>query len=58
MSNTNKSNMGVSEDNHNLPEERGDIYNRKRKKNYTLLACLFGFIALIWAITMIKMGLQ
>jgi hypothetical protein len=35
-----------------------DLHKQKRKKNYTVLAILFGFIALIWAITMIKMGMQ
>jgi hypothetical protein len=43
---------------HNSLDDRKDLYGRKRKKNYTILACLFGFIALIWAITMVKMGLQ
>ena len=51
MSNTNKKTSGNSAD-------RDAFYKRKRKKNYAILACLAGFIALIWAITMVKMGLQ
>jgi len=51
MSNTNKKPTADS-------AERAEFYGRKRKKNYTVLACLAGFIALIWAITMVKMGLQ
>lgn len=35
-----------------------DLHKQKRKKNYTILAMLFAFIAVIWAITMIKMGMQ
>ena len=35
-----------------------DLHKKKRKKNYTILAILGAFIAMIWAITMIKMGLQ
>jgi len=35
-----------------------DLHNKKKKKNYAILAILFAFIAAIWAITMIKMGLQ
>ena len=35
-----------------------DLHKTKKKKNYTILAILFAFIAMIWAITMIKMGLQ
>lgn len=34
-----------------------DLHKVKKKKNYTVLAILFGFIAVIWAITMIKMGM-
>lgn len=37
---------------------KSELHDRKRKKNYAILACLFGFMAVIWAITMIKMGLQ
>ena len=35
-----------------------DLHTKKRKKNYTVLVILFAFIAVIWAITMIKMGMQ
>jgi predicted metal-binding membrane protein len=31
-----------------------ELHKKKRKKNYILLACLISFMALIWAITMIK----
>jgi len=34
-----------------------DLHKTKRKKNYAILAMLFGFIALVWAVTMIKMGM-
>jgi hypothetical protein len=34
-----------------------DLHKRKRKKNFAILAILFAFIALIWAITMVKMGM-
>jgi hypothetical protein len=34
-----------------------DLHKVKKKKNYTVLAILFAFIAMIWAITMIKMGM-
>jgi hypothetical protein len=34
------------------------MHKTKRKKNYTILAILVAFMAMIWAITMIKMGLQ
>lgn len=33
-----------------------DIHKRKRAKNLMLLAAVFGWIALIWAITMIKIA--
>jgi hypothetical protein len=33
-----------------------DLHKKKKKKNYTILAILFAFIAVIWAITMIKMS--
>jgi len=36
---------------------KSDLHKIKKKKNYTILAILFGFIAIIWAITMIKMGM-
>jgi hypothetical protein len=35
-----------------------EMHKTKRKKNYTILAILVAFMAMIWAITMIKMGLQ
>ena len=35
-----------------------DLHKKKRKKNFTILAILCAFIATVWAITMIKMGLQ
>tara|TARA_B100001750_G_C14918181_1_gene308000 strand:+ start:340 stop:459 length:120 start_codon:yes stop_codon:yes gene_type:complete len=35
-----------------------DLHKTKRKKNIAILAILFGFVAVIWAITMIKMGMQ
>lgn len=35
-----------------------DLHTKKRKKNYAVLACIAGFIVIIWAITMIKMGMQ
>ena len=35
-----------------------DLHKVKKKKNYTILAILVAFIAMIWAITMIKMGMQ
>ena len=31
-----------------------DLHKRKRAKNFTLLAAIAGWIALIWIITMIK----
>lgn len=31
-----------------------DIHKRKRAKNFIILAAVFGWIALIWIITMIK----
>lgn len=34
-----------------------DLHKSKRKKNFAILAILFAFVALIWAITMIKMGI-
>ncbi len=33
-----------------------DIHKRKRTKNFMILAAVFGWIALIWAITMIKIA--
>lgn len=32
-----------------------DIHKKKLKKNLVVLGIIFGFIALIWAITIIKM---
>jgi len=37
---------------------KSNLHKTKKKKNYAILAILFGFMAIIWAITMIKMGLQ
>lgn len=31
-----------------------DVHKRKRAKNFIILAAIFGWIALIWIITMIK----
>lgn len=33
-----------------------DIHKRKRAKNLVILAAVFGWIALIWIITMIKIA--
>lgn len=33
-----------------------DLHKKKLKKNLILLAVIFAWIALIWVITMIKMG--
>lgn len=33
-----------------------DLHKKKRKTNLAILAAIFGFCALVWAITMIKMG--
>ncbi|MEM6812160.1 MAG: hypothetical protein AAF549_06810 [Pseudomonadota bacterium] len=33
-----------------------EVHKQKKKKNYAILAIIFAFIALIWAITMIKVG--
>jgi len=37
-----------------MPIEK--LHKKKLKKNLILLAIIFGWVALIWAITMIKMG--
>lgn len=37
---------------------KSELHDRKKKKNYTILGCIAGFIVVIWAITMIKMGMQ
>jgi len=34
----------------------GELHSRKKRKNYLLLALVFGWVALIWAITMIKIS--
>ena len=34
-----------------------DLHKKKRFKNYMILAAVFAWIALIWAVTMIKMTL-
>lgn len=33
-----------------------DVHKRKRAKNLIILAAVFGWIALIWIITMIKIA--
>lgn len=33
---------------------KSDLHKSKKKKNLTMLAMIFGWIALIWIITMIK----
>lgn len=33
-----------------------DIHKAKRKKNFTILALILGFMALIWIITMIRIS--
>lgn len=33
-----------------------DLHKKKRRKNLAVLLALFIFIAMIWAVTMIKMG--
>ena len=33
-----------------------EIHKSKKKKNLTILALIFGWIALIWIITMIKVS--
>ena len=34
---------------------KGDLHEKKKIKNYTILAILCAFIALVWIITMLKM---
>lgn len=34
-----------------------DLHKKKQKKNLAMLAIIAAFVALIWAITMAKMGL-
>lgn len=33
-----------------------ELHKKKRNKNYLMLALILGWIALIWAITMIKIS--
>ena len=33
----------------------GDLHKKKLKKNLMMLALIFGIVALIWAVTMVKM---
>jgi len=33
-----------------------EIHKRKKAKNFMILAAVFGWIALIWAITMIRLA--
>ncbi len=33
-----------------------DLHRKKSKKNYIVLAIIFGLVALFWIITMIKIG--
>ena len=35
---------------------KGDVHEKKKKKNWIVLAIIFAWVALIWIITMIKMG--
>ena len=35
-----------------------DLHKKKKKKNLTVLALIFAFFALIWAVTMIKIGMN
>lgn len=37
-----------------MPE--GELHNKKRNKNLVMLAAIFGWCALIWVITMVKMS--
>lgn len=32
-----------------------DLHKKKKAKNYMILALLFGFIAIVWVVTMLKM---
>lgn len=36
----------------------GELHKIKKKKNLMILAAIAGWIALIWAITMIKLAVQ
>jgi hypothetical protein len=33
-----------------------DLHKKKRKKNYIVLAMIIGFIALVWAVTMVRIA--
>jgi hypothetical protein len=33
-----------------------DLHEKKKKKNYAVLIALAAFIALVWAVTMLKMA--
>ena len=35
-----------------------ELHNKKKKKNYAVLAALVAFIILVWAVTMLKMTLN
>ncbi len=35
---------------------KSDIHKKKLKKNLALIGAIFGFVALIWIITMIKIA--
>ncbi|MGH1377896.1 MAG: hypothetical protein ACRBB3_03655 [Alphaproteobacteria bacterium] len=35
---------------------KSEIHKKKSKKNYAVLAIIFGFVALIWVISIIKMS--
>jgi hypothetical protein len=32
-----------------------DLHQKKKQKNFVILAAIFGWVALIWVITMVKM---
>jgi hypothetical protein len=36
----------------------GQLHTNRRKKNRIVLALIFGWVALIWIIAMVRMGLQ
>lgn len=35
---------------------KSDLHKAKKKKNFTILALVMGWIALIWIVTMIKVS--
>lgn len=35
---------------------KSELHKKKAKKNYAVLAIIFGFVALIWVISIIKMS--